>query len=626
MRKKTLLCFLSALIFIFLINFCFQFFSYKYYLFDRYFYYVYSGQELQLVFWRTLGISLIWIAGLFFACLIYFWLGKKIGAILFYVWAIVWGINLMFWFINLQIVYYSGLFIRPILLQHIEGASGVIFCGRFFIFLAISLAFAVMPIYFFRKKIKLYSQPSTSWFYACLTVTSASIVVGIIFSAHNLAPEFVVARSFYKEFFSEKQSTEMLPRLEEKLKRFGLEYNTNQFFVVDRPNVFSDSVRLLPDKFVGRRPNVIILFFESLSSRLTSIYNPQFAGVTPALQSFADEPGSTVFKQFYNASTPTVAGLYSLLCSSLPAFDSVEIRNLNKLAGHHSLCLPSVLKKSGGYKTAVYMMGHEKEFASGGRMLMNMGFDAVLDQKYLSQELGGKTVHWGYNDYQMFSAVWNHIKQLSADSPFVLSFATVNTHPPFFGINGDKIPFGDGSNELLKSVLSTDDAFGWFWQEFKNSELYNNTILVAVADHSMFPGKQFNELISSQSYYDENFFVMHIPNSILPREVDVLSSGIDLTPTLLQILGINVKNSFEGRSIFDDRKNYPAVLGMSAFGLYIKEGDAPAVYNLTNELYCSILKNENIDINSPLTLCELYHFYLWKKQMFEDGRLWWNVK
>lgn len=621
-NTRLSICFSAVSVFVFAVSLCFQFFSYKYYLFDQYYYDIFSNWPYWPVVSRSIGIALIWVGGFSLASLFYFWVSKKIGAVLLYAWAVCFGINIMLWFINLQILYYSGLFIRPILLQHVEGASGVIFSGRFYAFLFLSIGATTALVYFLRKCLfKSSGCPAVFWFYIYLSIAILASTFGVTIIASRSSPEYAIAKSFYKVFFEENKAVEMLPRLQEKLKRFGLDYDNSQFFVINRQNIYNDNTPLLPAKFNSGRPNVIVIFFESLSSRLTSVYNQELIGATPNLQSFADEPGSTVFKRFYNASSPTVTGLYSLLCSSLPAFDNSEVDNFNKFAGHHALCLPNVLKKSGGYKSAVYMMGQESKFASMKRMIENMGMDKVFSKEDLDGEIKSEAVYWGYEDHQLFPSALQQAKQLSVDTPFFLAVSTINTHPPFFDINGKAIPFGDGSNELLKSLHSTDDAFGQFWQEFKNSELYDNTILIAVADHSMFPGKQLNELIPSQSYYDENFFVAHIPDSILPREVDVLSSGIDFAPTLLQILGVNIKNSFEGRSIFDDRKNYPAVLGIAADGFYINE-NGNSEFSLTSDIDCPEIKNEDVHVDAPLTLCEMHYFYLWKKQMFEDGRLW----
>ena len=102
-------------------------------------------------------------------------------------------------------------------------------------------------------------------------------------------------------------------------------------------------------------------------------------------------------------------------------------------------------------------------------------------------------------------------------------------------------------------------------------------------------------------------------------------SGIDLAPSILQLLGINTPNSFEGRSIFDDRAKYPNLLGMHEFGSYINQIDAQGKrtisYNIPGEIKCSA-GDYNSATSSPLTLCEYLDFYKWKRQMFEEGRFW----
>ncbi len=99
---------------------------------------------------------------------------------------------------------------------------------------------------------------------------------------------------------------------------------------------------------------------------------------------------------------------------------------------------------------------------------------------------------------------------------------------------------------------------------------------------------------------------------------------MDLTPTILQMLKINVANTFEGHSIFDDREQYPNLLGMHEFGLYINQldenGKRTVDYTVPNDLDCD--KNISINTSSPLTLCEFLDFYQWKRQMFEQGRSW----
>jgi len=62
----------------------------------------------------------------------------------------------------------------------------------------------------------------------------------------------------------------------------------------------------------------------------------------------------------------------------------------------------------------------------------------------------------------------------------LILLSTVDTHPPF-NLAKDVRPYQDGKNLLLNSVHTTDDAFKIFWEKFKASEFYRDTIVVAIA-------------------------------------------------------------------------------------------------------------------------------------------------
>src|SRR3989344_2622100 len=99
-----------------------------------------------------------------------------------------------------------------------------------------------------------------------------------------------------------------------------------------------------------------------------------------------------------------------------------------------------------------------------------------------------------------------------AQEPFLVMLSTVDTHPPFT-LAKDVVKYGDGNNEVLNSYHTTDDAFKAFWEQFKNSKFYDNTILIVVADHAIFPAafksNQFPDLANKLTFYDEIMFLMY---------------------------------------------------------------------------------------------------------------------
>ena len=377
------------------------------------------------------------------------------------------------------------------------------------------------------------------------------------------------------------------------------------------------------------------IFFESFSSRLTSVYNKSLAEITPGLEEMAADSSTIIFNNYYNASTPTINGILAQLCSFLPPTGYTEIEVNKNLQRLRLLCLPEMLKKSGGYKSATYITAVNKEFENKDAIFASMDTDSIYGQQELRSIISGEPLSWGYSDHQLFPAMWKLIQEKSPE-PFLMMLSTVDTHPPF-DLAKDMIPYGDGKNNVFNSYHTADDAFGKWWQQFKESKFYNNTIVVAVADHAAFPGADIKRLFSdgdTLSFYDKNMFMVYLPNGALakvntpryglPKEVNTLASSIDVIPTLLHVLNINVPNTLEGHSIFDNKSAYPNILGMHEYGLYINQevdGSRKIDDQVPSQLNCKSADYSAVT-SSALTPCEYLEFYNWKRQMFEQGRFW----
>jgi phosphoglycerol transferase MdoB-like AlkP superfamily enzyme len=284
------------------------------------------------------------------------------------------------------------------------------------------------------------------------------------------------------------------------------------------------------------------------------------------------------------------------------------------------------LRERDGYNYSGYITAVEKDFAHKDTIFESMGTDEVFGTQELAKLIKGEPLSWGYSDHQMFPVLWD--KAQTAKQPYLLMLSTVDTHPPF-NLAKDVVPYGDGKNDLLNSFHTTDDAFSKFWDEFRQSSLADNTILIAVADHAIFPGALTKDIFPADAgkinFYDENAFLMYVPDNILPKEVDMYSSALDFAPTILQMLNVNTANAFEGYSIFDDRAKYPNILGMHEFGLFIDQADESGkrttAYAIPTDISCTA-GDYNNNTSSPLTLCEYLDYYHWKRQAFEEGRFW----
>ncbi len=583
----------------------------------------------NIVLFRSLAMTMFWVLGFVLATLFYW----RISSRWRYVVIILWGLLFLFvifaWAINIGIMYFSGLYISPMMLGLVSGSSGVVLNWLTAMVIIGSLAAFVLFGLVFKQIIHSYKRSSfRQWVYYSMALIPVALFALVGLSSFQNTPEYLITKSFYKFWQGENKNIDLNPIVQQKLERFGLRYDLNKFNLAHKETIFNSTTAkvILPAKFSQIKPNVIIVFLESFSARLTSVYNStSFPGLTPGLEQMATDAHTTVFKNFYNGSTPTINGILSELCSFLPPTGYTEIEDDKNLQRLRLLCLPAILKKN-GYKSATYITAVNKEFENKNAILSSMDTDSIYGQQELKKVISGEPLSWGYSDHQLFSAMWGMINEKKQE-PFLMMLSTVDSHPPF-NLAKDMVLYKDGKNNVLNSFHTTDDAFAKFWDEFRQSKYYNNTIVVAVADHAAFPGADIKKLFpqdaANLSFYDPNMLMVYLPEGKLPKEVNTYSSSIDFAPTLLQILNINVPNSFEGRSIFEDRSKYPNLLGMHEFGLYINQTSTDkrdVRYEIPTNIVCDE-KDRSVVSSEPLTLCEYLDFYKWKRQMFEQGRFW----
>ncbi|MDH5596640.1 MAG: sulfatase-like hydrolase/transferase [Candidatus Peregrinibacteria bacterium] len=458
--------------------------------------------------------------------------------------------------------------------------------------------------------------------------------------------EFIVPSSFLDyyakaseelapESHAEAIVDEMGPDFLEKLEAYGLRYDLSRQAITFRDTVYSADSSVLIPEYTKQKPNLIIVFLEGFSNDISSLYNSKIPGLTPSLEAMAQHSNTTVFQKYYNASTPTVTGMLSQLCSFLPPTGHEEMQEDGTLVEHNLLCLPEILRDY-GYDSSFYLQAVEKSFSRKDRVLVNAGVPdraiygsdevgAFVRENELESEVGLEPLSWGYSDHQLFPVFWNLIEQ-SRSQPFLAMMTTIDTHVPYTN-SQDMLRYpGASKPSELDAFYTSDDAFGDFWKAFIQSDLSENTILIAVADHAVFPTfytdlpEYFPE--KDRTFYDEMLFLMYVPEAGLPKNVTTYASGLDFTPTLLQVLGINIPNYFEGHSIFDDRSDYPNLLGSHEFQLYINDQGENEERNIRYDAPKFIADYSQAEEGADLSLLDFYHYYEWKRQMMKEGRFW----
>ncbi|MBN1501753.1 MAG: sulfatase-like hydrolase/transferase [Spirochaetes bacterium] len=424
-------------------------------------------------------------------------------------------------------------------------------------------------------------------------ILSASIILFALFSSRipqNItdqgsrlylgSPVYHFSVSLYEYFFQgTKKNVETLPEtVIAKLEKAGIKPGAyNPDYPLMRESIYIDKKNKSDKKPVlNEKTNVIIIFEESLSQFYLEENELGYAGLTPNLHEAISR--GIYFKNMYESIFPTIRGMIATLGSSLyvPAkSNGIQTGSKTQKAWLPIFCRFSFLSdilKDYGY-TSVHVQGGSGTFVGmSSAFTKNQNYSKFYAQESLellkySGTDNYNAANWGYWDEDVFGFSVDLLKNKKIKEPFLLSISTLDLHPPF--VPKVTTPAAKGK-ALLNTLYSTDQAFGILWDYYKNSDLKNNTVIIVVADHAMGGGDEFLELrresltrqnkLNSENLMDDFitcFMVLPGNKSYEGTEVDTFCSNLDIAPTLLDMMNIDVPNSFLGMSVFADRINFP---------------------------------------------------------------------
>ena len=267
-------------------------------------------------------------------------------------------------------------------------------------------------------------------------------------------------------------------------------------------------------------PHVVIILEESLGARYVGHLTG--ASFTPELDALSRE--AWTFTNLYATGTRSVRGIEAVITGFLPTPARAVVKL--GLAQSNFFTLANIFNSRGYQSTFIY--GGEAHFDNMKGFLLNNGFGKTIDRSQFRRPVFTGT--WGVSDEDMFNRLHEELE--SATKPqFVFAFSVTN-HSPYEYPAGRITPAPPKSATVHNAVRYADWAIGDFFRKAKNSNYYQNTIFLVVADHdsrvygaSLIPIKHF-----------------HIPGMFLggkirSRKDERLVSQIDLAPTLVSLAG-----------------------------------------------------------------------------------------
>lgn len=281
-------------------------------------------------------------------------------------------------------------------------------------------------------------------------------------------------------------------------------------------------------------PNIILIFTEGLSENVLT--DPR--NILPNVSSLI--PNSISFTDYYNHTFATYRGLQGQLFSG-HQFEALDSNSLP--------ALPDVLREKGYHSVYLNSEPYNADFS---KYVSELHFDNVITDAANCEGLADSIT-----DKRMYELLWETVNNLgNTGQPFFACMYTLGTHMSF---DSPDEKFGDGSLRFLNRFYNMDYQFGLFLNNFINSPLYDNTILVFTSDHASFGDSDFTDAfpdyLRANIDCDKIPLIFYSKPGVLKQEFigrrDVLGrNSLTLAPTLLDILGYASPNTFLGTSLF----------------------------------------------------------------------------
>jgi membrane-anchored protein YejM (alkaline phosphatase superfamily) len=307
-----------------------------------------------------------------------------------------------------------------------------------------------------------------------------------------------------------------------------------------------------------RRTNVILVQLESMSW-------PSLRDRPEALPFLSElgSPGSGVSLQAHYSPWPqTMKAVFSMACGEMPYGDYPPITSVNPSIP--VTCLSDTLKLQ-GYRTG-WFTSSDIAYDRQLRFLQHHHLDVVHDMFSIPGADRAWRNSWGIDEAAMVDGVLAWIDQ-EPGQPFFAFYGQAAGHHPYVFANGPPPPDPTIVAEheaYVGCALHVDGAVRRLVDGLRARGLVDDTLVVVASDH----GEAFDQhggRTHGNQVYEES---VRVPAVIAGPQVRDLAdavrfptSHIDLAPTILGLLGLEVPPTMKGRDLTRDDSSRLVISG-----------------------------------------------------------------
>jgi len=318
--------------------------------------------------------------------------------------------------------------------------------------------------------------------------------------------------------------------------------------------------------------SVVLVGLESTAARYLGLYGAA-PDVMPHLTALARS--AIVFDNAYAVYPESIKGLFSILCSTYPAFD-VPVDAYAKAP------CPSIAATlaGSGYATSLFHSGR----------FMYLGMEAIVrDRGYQRLEdagdIGGRrNSSFGVDEDATVARLLDWIDALPAGRPFFVTYLPIAGHHPYETPEPGPFPDRDEIGCYRNALHYADAALGSLVRGLEARGFGRNTLWIVYGDHGEAFGQHEGNAGHTFHLYDENVRVpllVAAPGLIRgPLRVGRVVSLIDTTATALDLLGAGTRAA-QGRSMLDDDPRLALFFADYSQGMVgLRDGPLKFIYEL----------------------------------------------
>jgi hypothetical protein len=290
--------------------------------------------------------------------------------------------------------------------------------------------------------------------------------------------------------------------------------------------------------------NVVIIFVEGLDRRYLNrtVQTEHPIRLTPFLDRLQRQ--SVSFNNFFANGVQTSRGLFSTLCSYYPRHGSAAIKTRSD---REYLCLPSVLRER-GYRTKM-VVGQSGTINNLRNFFPKNGIERLYDAHDFPPD--AQRMGLGLTDGAMFDFVTDRIREAQrTKEPFFLTTLTLSTHHPFVfpTVHPEVIALLHEQDHYIPALRYFDSEFERFFTGLQEGGLLKNTVVFILGDHGRHEPEGETDQEREVGHFMAPLIVwldesLRSPDTFVPRSVDVITSQVDIAPTVLAMTGMGQESS-----------------------------------------------------------------------------------